>query len=334
MSTAGSQHTRVWASDGTGTPLVLAGHGGAVYIAEFSPDGSRIITVTNTAKSGEYLSPTDGTLRVWAANGAGDPLILKGHRGAINSAFFSPDGKRLVTAGADGTVRVWRSDVASTPLILRSHGYDAVDARFDSTGKRIVSASKDKTAMIRNADGSGEPIVWKAGIELKSAEFSPDGKLVVILAKDGNDVFLWNADGDGEPSKLSGHTGSVNSAKFSKDGKYLITTSYDGSARLWLADGTGEALVLQSEARSVVSWAEFSPDSTRVLTVSYPRVISEITARVWTVGWEELTKHLRNRTGECLSAEQRIKYLGEGEDVAKTRASECESRFGRTPAIK
>ena len=29
------------------------------------------------------------------------------HRGAVNSASFSPDGKRLVTASDDGTARVW-----------------------------------------------------------------------------------------------------------------------------------------------------------------------------------------------------------------------------------
>ncbi len=325
---------RVWASDGSGTPVVLAGHGGPVYIAEFSPDGSHILTVTNAVQDGEYFKQSDGTLRVWTADGARTPLVLKGHRGAINSAFFSPDGKRIVTAGADGTIRIWRSDQSGEPMILKGHKYGAVDARFDATGKRLVSVAEDKTAMIWNLDNSGEPTVWRAGRELKSAEFSPDGKRIVILAKNHNDVFLWNADGVGEPTTLRVHTGAVNTAKFSKDGKYLVTTSGDGSARLLLADGTGEALVLQSDVRSVVSWAEFSPDSSRVLTVTYPRVISEVTARVWTVGWGELIKQLRERTGECLSTEQRIKYLSEAEDLAKTRFSECKLRFGRASATE
>ena len=36
-------------------------------------------------------------------------LSLKGHTEAVNSAQFSPDGKRIVTAGHDGTVIIWDS---------------------------------------------------------------------------------------------------------------------------------------------------------------------------------------------------------------------------------
>jgi hypothetical protein len=32
---------------------------------------------------------------------------LKGHRGTVFSAAFSPDGKRIVTGSGDGTARVW-----------------------------------------------------------------------------------------------------------------------------------------------------------------------------------------------------------------------------------
>jgi hypothetical protein len=32
---------------------------------------------------------------------------LTGHAGTVNSAAFSPDGARVVTASADGTARVW-----------------------------------------------------------------------------------------------------------------------------------------------------------------------------------------------------------------------------------
>ena len=37
----------------------------------------------------------------------GEPLILQGHRGAVYSVAFSPDGMRLVTASGDGTARIW-----------------------------------------------------------------------------------------------------------------------------------------------------------------------------------------------------------------------------------
>jgi len=43
----------------------------------------------------------------WDAETGGELFALKGHTGKVTSVALSPDGKRIVTAGADGTVRVW-----------------------------------------------------------------------------------------------------------------------------------------------------------------------------------------------------------------------------------
>src|SRR5207245_7474555 len=76
-------------------PQVLAkleGHSDAVYQAEFSPDGQRIVTAS-----------WDKTARVW--NAANGQLVakLEGHSGAVWHAAFSPDGQRIVTASGDKT---------------------------------------------------------------------------------------------------------------------------------------------------------------------------------------------------------------------------------------
>ncbi len=36
--------------------------------------------------------------------------ILKGHTSGVNSAEFSPDGKKIVTASGDNTARIWLAD--------------------------------------------------------------------------------------------------------------------------------------------------------------------------------------------------------------------------------
>ena len=101
----------------------------------------------------------DKTARIWdAATGKpiGEPL--KGHDGAVYSAAFSPDGKRIVTASGDKTARIW--DAATGKPIgepLTGHDGSVSSAAFSPDGKRIVTASEDKTARIWDA-ATGEPI--------------------------------------------------------------------------------------------------------------------------------------------------------------------------------
>jgi hypothetical protein len=71
-----------------------------VLAANFSPDGTRIVTASD-----------DHTARIWdARTGApiGQPLQ---HKDTVWAANFSPDGTRIVTASGDHTARIW--DVAA-----------------------------------------------------------------------------------------------------------------------------------------------------------------------------------------------------------------------------
>jgi hypothetical protein len=71
-------------------------HDGAVWSAQFSPEGQRVVTASY-----------DGTARVWdAATGKALGQPMK-HDGPVNAAQFSPEGQRVVTASYDGTARVW-----------------------------------------------------------------------------------------------------------------------------------------------------------------------------------------------------------------------------------
>jgi WD40 repeat protein len=78
-------------------------------------------------------------------------------------------------------------------------------------------------------------------------------------------------------STLRGHEREVRTAAFSPDGTLVLTSSPDGTARIWRADGRGDPVVLRGHEGEVNS-AVFSPDGALVLTAS-----DDCTARVWPV---------------------------------------------------
>jgi eukaryotic-like serine/threonine-protein kinase len=80
-----------------------------LFTAVSSPDGRRIA-----------LGSSDGTVRVYAADGSGEPLVLRGHVGPVGHAAFSPDGTELATAAWDGTARVATIDWGRLRAELRA----------------------------------------------------------------------------------------------------------------------------------------------------------------------------------------------------------------------
>ncbi|WP_437630002.1 nSTAND1 domain-containing NTPase [Sorangium sp. So ce854] len=239
-------------------------HQDGVLDAAFAPDGKRIVTAS-----------ADRAVRVWNADGTGEPLVLRGHTDQINAAAFIPDGERIVTASSDRTARVWRADGEGEPLVLRGHEDWVNEAAPSPDSQRIVTASSDRTARVWNADGTGEPLVLRGHTDqVYAAAFSPDGKRIVTGSQDRT-ARVWNADGTGEPLVLRGHDDRVYSVAFSPDGKRIVTASWDRTARVWNADGTGEPLVLRGHDDRVYSVA-FSPDGKRIATAS-----QDETARLW-----------------------------------------------------
>ncbi len=167
--------------------------------------------------------------------------VFYGHNGPVNSAAFSPDGTKLVTAGDDGTVIIWDVATAEALMTLSGHTDLVEDAVWSPDGKYIASSSADNTAILWDAS-TGEEIRQFSGHTdwVRRVAFSPDGK-TLVTASDDMTARIWDVATGQTLHILSGHTDVVSDAVFSPDGKMIATSSWDNTAMIWDA-ATGQPI--------------------------------------------------------------------------------------------
>jgi WD40 repeat protein len=165
------------------------------------------------------------------------------HIRSVNSAAFSPDGQRIVTASTDATVRIW--DVKnlyniSEISLLKGHSrqQSVRHAEFSPDGLSIVSASSDKTLRIWDAATNAKPRITQAhGTKaVQSIEVSRDGRKFVTVADDGT-AKVWTFGPTGVPSpaaELPSNTGGgVAQATFGRMNDNVVVSTKSGDVLIW-----------------------------------------------------------------------------------------------------
>jgi WD40 repeat protein/tRNA A-37 threonylcarbamoyl transferase component Bud32 len=278
--------TRLWHAD-TGKEIrVLKGHTGGVISARFNGDGTRLVTVGDghafTFQGGGYSAHSvddDAAARVWDVATGREVAAIRWPEGTtvtVRMARFSPDGKRIVTAGVrmgSGSPdfqlpTLW--DAATGKKLIAYRGHDAnwisvSSAAFSPDGTRVVTTANDRTARIYDAATGNELAVLRGHDDtVLHARFSPDGRQVLTISDDQT-ARIWDAsfDDDGPPRR--GPWVGVQRAAFSPDGRRIAVTCYQRPCAVWeLATGKRLA-VLQSQGNMTLYGFHFSPDGQRVL---------------------------------------------------------------------
>jgi WD40 repeat protein len=221
----------------------------------------------------------DGAAQLWdAATGkpCGGPLL---HRGSINAAVFSPDGKTLLTASEDRTTRLW--EVASgQPRGAFTDARPMARVAFSPDGKVLALREGGNLPGIYGlhfrdpATGKslGTPLQCDGGPGLVA--FSPDGNLV--LAATPWRIRCWRLADRQAVDALSFQPRRVDTpAAFSPDGKTLAVAS-EGTIRL-LDYASGRELRRWPFPEPLQA-LQFSPDG-KTLVLSF----SDHSAQPWDV---------------------------------------------------
>lgn len=185
----------------------------------FSPDGTRLAAV-----GGSWLNPPAALATVFDLPANKEVFTSKSHRGMIWAAAFTPDGKRVVTAGHDSTLKVFDAD-GKEQGTFKEHDWVITALAVSPDGKAVASACcNSQKRSIR---------IWDPAT-LKQAKNIP----------------------------LKDNVASVHDLAYSPDGKHLAGVS-DGLLNIWDV-ATGERTVCTRADAGVFRWVAYSPDGKRI----------------------------------------------------------------------
>jgi WD40 repeat protein/serine/threonine protein kinase len=203
---------------------------GTAYTVAFRPPDGRHLAVCN-----------EGVVRVWDWEHRQAVHDLPGHEFHSIPVAFSPDERRLATAGSRGkNQRLWDLEAGGGPIrFFPAHPHPVSALAFSPDGTRLASASFGRSVHVCDtATGKVLLHLLHSG-NVNGVAFSPDGRRLVSCGEDRT-VRVWEAETGREVLALRGHTALCGCVAFSPDGHRLASASIDGTMRIWDATPLGE----------------------------------------------------------------------------------------------
>jgi len=205
--------------------------------AAISPNGSHISAMSSEER-----------LLVWTLRISDQPRDLgQADAGVYGATAFSPDGRRIASAGH--ILRMVDMESGSELWALPRDNYAFLTVAFRPDGKTIATGSQDTSIRLWNAE-TGKEIAILQGHQgyVDAVAFSPDGEKIVSWARDGQ-LFLWDLSVAKPSHRSLGKT--KGGAAFSPNGRWVASGGPSKLVHLWDASNGEEAGELSADDGSV-----------------------------------------------------------------------------------
>lgn len=145
-SSADDSTVRLWEAASGDLLRTLQGTGHPITSVSWSPDGRFVAAGVN---EGQFLIfGNNSPILVWEAASGALVQTLHGHKAAVRSVVWSPDGRFLASAGNDFTAIVWDASSGQPWDALVGHTDHVRDVDWSGDGRFLATSSDDNTVRI------------------------------------------------------------------------------------------------------------------------------------------------------------------------------------------
>jgi WD40 repeat protein/serine/threonine protein kinase/DNA-binding SARP family transcriptional activator len=156
---------------------------------------------------------------------------LLGHTSRVNFAAWSPDGERVVSAGADGKALVFDAESERQLFALTGHTSEINTAAWSPDGRRILTASQDRTVRVWDSSSGKQVSLYPFGAAAASAMWSPDGARLLVAS--GGTVQILDAQTGKVLLQVQGVTGDFNFAAWDPTGARIAACDNINMIQVW-----------------------------------------------------------------------------------------------------
>ncbi|MEV0220583.1 helix-turn-helix domain-containing protein [Streptomyces sp. NPDC050704] len=224
--------------------------------------------------------------------------------GAIDTAVFSPDGRRLAIVGRNGSVWIWNLSTGALLTAHAGHGQPVRAVAFTPDGRTLAVVhigGGDVVTLLDAATGRAQRTIKPGGPSPLSLAFSPDGHIMATASSSSGLVKTWDTR-TGQLRDSFSLSGEVRSLAFSPDGRTLAVSSVRG-VQLWDLATSQNRITLPTSSLAAVA---FSPDG-RTLAIGTGSSVG-----LWNVDLPDPARAIRSicdAVDTTLTSLERSRYL-------------------------
>ena len=230
---------------------------------DFSPDGSRLVTVGDL-----------GVIQVWETTGGRKILSLPQDGVPIRSVGFAPNGREFVTGSVLGELKLW--DVATGQVLREYKGLTerARQVMISPDGKQVAAGGEENKLLVWDLD-TARLIHTLDARRLRQIAYSRDGKRLASASPEKT-LKIWDSATGQLIKSFDNLEDKAHCLDFSDDGTKLAVGLASKVVVFSTTDWTRLLDFPAELSNQLVIGVDFSPDGTKLVTGGFDQVV-----RVW-----------------------------------------------------